>query len=202
MKILAVGDFEGKFPKKYIKIIKKEKIDLVVSDGDYPPFSLKKLFFKHVYAKNDVELWDIIGKKKYKEMVMNDLKKGVEVFKKLNNLKIPVFTVFGNHDYPPNDITDYKISDWKFDKERNFFLPNSIKKYKNIKRFDYSYAKFREYVFIGARGHSFPGLVKSKAYKKHRQKLEKLLFIIFFPHHIPHKHFSSFARTSHKRLKL
>ena len=38
MKILAVGDFNGKFPKKYEDIIKREKIDVVISDGDYPPF--------------------------------------------------------------------------------------------------------------------------------------------------------------------
>ena len=39
---------------------------------------------------------------------------------------------------------------------------------------DYSYTKFKDFIFIGARGHSFPGKVKSKAYKKHRKILENL----------------------------
>jgi hypothetical protein len=35
VKILAIGDFHGKFPEKLKKIIKKEKINLIVSVGDY-----------------------------------------------------------------------------------------------------------------------------------------------------------------------
>jgi len=92
-------------------------------------------------------------------------------------------------------------------------LSKSIKKYRNIKRFDYSYAKFREYVFIGARGHSFPGLVKSKAYKKHRQKLEKLFKkfrkenkerkVIFVSHNVPYntKLDKVTAKDAHKKAK-
>ncbi len=95
MKILAIGDFDGRFPKKYLDIIKKEKIDLVVSDGDYPPFSIKKLFFKHVYGKEDVKLWEIIGKKKYQSMITTDLRKGEEVFKMMMSLIINLQKVSG-----------------------------------------------------------------------------------------------------------
>ena len=45
---------------------------------------------------------------------------------------------------------------------------------KNISKIDYSYVKKKNLIFIGARGHSFPGKVQSKAYKRSRQKLEKL----------------------------
>jgi len=67
MKILAIGDFHGEFPSKLNKIIDKEKIDLVISLGDYPPFHYRKLWFKHCYER-DIELWQIIGKKKYKKI--------------------------------------------------------------------------------------------------------------------------------------
>ena len=216
MKILAIGDFDGRFPKKYLDIIKKEKIDLVVSDGDYPPFSIKKLFFKHVYGKEDVKLWEIIGKKKYQSMITTDLRKGEEVFKKLNKLKVPVFTVLGNHDYwVHDDVSDYKSSkgEWNFEKDRHFFLVKKLKKYGNIKRFDYSYLKFGDYVFIGARGGSFPGHVKSKGYKKHRKILERLFKgfrkenkerkVIFVSHNVPYntKLDKITAKDAHKKAK-
>lgn len=176
MKILAIGDFDGKFPKKYLEIIKKEKIDLVVSDGDYPPFSLKKEFFEFVYASIfPLELWDVVGKKKYMEKTRADHLAGESVLKKLNALPIPVLTVLGNHDHISDDVHDEPShSSWDWDKQEWNFFNSAIKKYKNIQRIDYSYAKIGEYIFIGARGHSYPGKVKSKAYKKYKAKLEDL----------------------------
>jgi Icc-related predicted phosphoesterase len=179
MKILAIGDFNGVFPRKYAKIIKKEKIDLVVVDGDYPPFSLKKEFFKYVYRLKDIELWEFVGKKKYKEAVIRDHKKGEEVMKKLNKISVPVFSSLGNHDHSiPDDVSDVKKPKgkkfWKWEWDRHTYLARVMKKYKNITKIDYSYAKFKGFVFIGARGHSYPGRVKSKAYKRHRKILEKL----------------------------
>ena len=109
MKILVIGDFHGKFPRFIPVFIKKQKIDLVVSTGDYPSFSIGKLFFKYVYGKEDVELWEFIGKKKYKDMVSKDHKKGEYVIKKLNSLAVPVISILGNHDYPrADDIMDVK----------------------------------------------------------------------------------------------
>ena len=200
MKILAIGDFHGRFPKKYENLIKKEKIDLVVSNGDYPPFSLEKYFFKYIYASIFwADLWEIIGKKKYKEIVTGDHKKGEEVLKKLNKLSVPVFTVLGNHDYLSSDVMDIgKPNDvWEWEWRSWNFFPRVLKKYKNIKRFDYKYVKFREYVFIGARGSSFPGRVQSNAFKRHRKKLDKLFRkfakenkqgkVIFVSHNVAYK---------------
>jgi len=199
MKILAIGDFHGKFPKKFENLIKKEKMDVVVSIGDYPPFHYRKLWFKHCYNTGK-ELWEVIGKKKYKELVLEDLRRGEDAVKKLNKVSVTVFTVLGNIDWPsPNDITDYRSSSLKTKKNN---LPNwgtfdnfakRLKKYKNIKRIDYSYIKFNNFVFIGMRGHSFPGHVKSKAYKKYRAKLDRLFKkfkgkkIIFVSHNVPYK---------------
>ena len=199
MKILAIGDFHGEFPKKFNKIIDNENIDLVVSLGDYPPFHYRKLWFKYCYGK-DVELWEIIGKKKYKKLVMEDLKRAEEALKKLNKLPVPVFTVLGNIDWPSaEDIGDYPqkyIKNQPNWEKKNLFAQR-LKKYKNIHRFDYKALKFQDYVFIGMRGHSVPGRVKSKAYRRYRAKLDKLFKrfrkenkqrrVVFVSHIVPYK---------------
>ena len=174
MKILAIGDFHGKFPKKLQKLA--NKVDLVVSTGDYPPFHYRKLWFKHCYGK-EIELWEIIGKKKYKKLVTEDYNRGEKVLKKLNKLSVPVFTTLGNIDYPSfNDVADLskKIKKSMPNWDSKELFGKRIKKYKNIKRFDYKYIKFKDLIFIGMRGHSFKGKVKSKAFKKHRAILDKL----------------------------
>ena len=203
MKILAVGDFHGKFPRKFHKIIKKNKIDLVLSMGDYLPFHYRKIWFKHCFA-TDKELWEFIGKKKYRELVIEDFRRGEIPLKRLNKLQVPVFTVLGNIDYPESDdVSDMRSSDLKSKKnnapnwEKKDLFAKKLKKYPNIKRIDYSYAKFWDYVFIGMRGHSFPGHVKSRAYKRHRAKLDKLFRkfkkenknkkVIFVSHIMPYK---------------
>ena len=212
MKLLVIGDFHGKFPKKFETLIKKEKIDLVVSLGDYPPFHYRKLWFKHCYGK-EVELWEVIGKKKYKELVMKDLRIAENALKALNRLPVPVYTVLGNVDWPAvDDIVDYsekrKRSMPNFDQKET--LVKRMKKYKNIKRFDYKILKFGDYVFIGMRGHSAPGFVKSRAFKKHRKILDKLFKkfrkenkqgkVIFVSHNIAYG--TKLDRLSMKAMKF
>jgi len=199
MRILAIGDFHGKFQKKWVDLIKKEKIDLVVSNGDYFPFSYRKIWFKYCY-RTDTQLWDIVGKKKVKEWILKDLKSGESAIKKLNKVPVPVITVIGNLDYTRIvDVMDFNLyknrtAKWKW-YEQDFFVP-IIKKCKNIKRFDYKYVRFGDIVFIGAYGGTFPGKVRSGAYKKHRKKLENLFKkfkeenkkrrVIFVSHNMPY----------------
>jgi Icc-related predicted phosphoesterase len=200
MRLLVVGDFHGKFPKKFEKLIKNKKIDLVLSVGDYLPFLYRDLWFKHCY-KSQKELWEFIGKRKHKELVDRDLREAEKVFKKLNSLPVPVFTVLGNVDYPyPDDIIDLK--DLKGKKTSLGWLSHErllkiLKKYKNIHRIDYSFRKYGGFVFIGARGHSVPGKVKSSGYRKHRKILERLFKkfrkensegkLVFITHNLPYK---------------
>lgn len=194
MKILVIGDFHGKFPKKLENQIKKEKVDLIISLGDYFPFLYRKLWFKHCY-REQIGLWEVIGKIRYKKLVKKDLEVGEQVLKKLNNLSLPIHTIIGNLDYTRiNDVTDFKRGKWKWD-DQDFFA-KIIKKYKNLKRFDYSYFKFKDYIFIGTFGGNFPGHVKSKAYKKYRKKLDYLFKrfrkenkerkVIFVSHNVPY----------------
>jgi len=192
MKILAMGDFHGKFPKKLKE--KCKEVDLIVSIGDYLPFSLRKEFFKYSYKK-EIEVWEVIGKNKVKRAELRDIKEGDKILKQLNLLNIPVITVSGNADRAKwKDATDYKKSKWKW-YEQDFFTP-LIKKYPNIKCIDYSYASFGDLIFIGMARSTFPGKVKSKEYKRQRKRLDNLFKkfskelkqkkVIFISHNVPY----------------
>ncbi len=195
MKIALIGDFHGKFPLRLKQEIQRQKVDLIISIGDYLPFFYRELWFKHCYRK-EVDLDEIIGKKKYQKLIKEDIRRGSLVFKKLDDLGIPVFSVLGNVDYPfPDDVLDEKkIKKKMYIKYLDFI--KTLKKYSNIKRIDYSYQKFNGFVFIGMRGHSFPGIVKSKAFRKHKRLLERLFRkfrkeneqgrVIFVSHNIPY----------------
>ena len=53
MRILAIGDLHGTFPSKLRKAVKREKIDVILSVGDYPNTDvLRDLEFKHWSEKN------------------------------------------------------------------------------------------------------------------------------------------------------
>jgi len=192
MKILAIGDFHGKFPVKLKKLAKD--VDLIISVGDYFPWRLKEEFFKHCYKTNK-ELWEIVGKKRFKEAKLKDLEiGGKRVISFLDKFKVPVVTVPGNYDTPEfNDHyseKNFSSSSWKW-VNHDFFSP-IIKRYKNIRRIDYSYFKIGDLVLIGGFGHSSPGNVKSFAYKKHRKILDRLFeknkksTIIFIGHNMPY----------------
>ena len=126
MKLLVIGDFHGKFNfRKFDKIVKKEKIDLVISIGDYIPFFYRKLWFKHCYGK-DAELWEFIGKKKFKKLVREDVWRGEEILKKLNEFTVPVITVLGNSDYPNIDDVGHK------EKGKKLLIENAIEVFDNM----------------------------------------------------------------------
>jgi len=193
MKICAIGDFHGKFPMKLYNRIKKEKVDLIVSLGDYLSFFYRKLWFKHCYGKDDIELWHVIGKKKFKELELKNVKSGERPLKMLSNIGFPVITITGNLDKTKwNDIWEHekKIKDWLWPYQ-DFFTP-LINKFKNIKSFDFSYFKFGKLIFLGLPRSSYPGRVKSKEYRKQRKKMDKLFKrfknerIIFVSHNVPY----------------
>jgi len=197
MKILAIGDFHGTFPKKFYKIIDKEKIDVVVSNGDFMPFQYRNLWFKHCYKK-DIELWEVIGKEKFKELELRNVRGADNALKALNKFKAPVITVTGNVDKTKwKEARDpkRKKATWKW-ANQDFILP-LINKYENIKCIDFSATRFEELIFVGYPKSSFPGDTKSKNYRIHRRKLE-LLFskfkkenkkgkVIFVSHNVPNR---------------
>lgn len=195
MRIVVMGDFHGNFPDKLKSKIEREKPDLIVDLGDHFPFHYRNIWFENGYDSRK-PLWDFIGKNKYQQLVLKDLIDGEKMIKKINSLKVPVITVVGNIDYSNLfDTFDYKSDGWKWN-EQDFFN-KIIKRYPNIANFTYSFYKFGNYIFIGAGGHSFPGFVKSKSYRKHKKILDKLFRrfmeenkdkkIIFVSHNVPYK---------------
>ena len=212
MRILAIRDFHGKFPKKFKKIIKKEKIDVVIDIGDHNPFKYRKLWFKHCYKK-DIELWEAIGKEKTKQLIIKDNKLGEKVIKQINKLPAPVFLVYGNIDGKyETDTHDPKPRKkiWKW-YNQDFFTP-MLKKYKNIKEFTYLYIRFKNYIFIGAYGQTFPGRVKSKNYRKSKAKLDRLFKkfqkenkqdrVIFVSHNTPYNtKLDKLSMTAHEKVR-
>ncbi len=198
MKVLALGDFHGKFNLgKFKKLVKNEEIDLVVSNGDFVPFSLRKIFFDKIYGKSEKELWDVVGRKKYKQIRGNDFKNAREVVKKLDQLGVQVITVQGNNDECKyGGAGDFKRAKSDFKWENGDHFVQVFKGCKNVKLIDYSFFKFKDFVFIGKGGSSFPGHVQSKGFKSLREKQEKLFKkfrkenkagkVIYLSHNVPH----------------
>jgi len=102
MKILAIGDFHGKFPAKLQKEAKKA--DFIISQGDFADTGkIRKIIFKCWTTK----YWaDTVGKKKARELEKEGFDSGFEVLKKLNSLGKKVFIIWGNCDFYKGIGTD------------------------------------------------------------------------------------------------
>jgi len=154
VKILAIGDFHGKFPVKLKKIANSKGIDLVLSTGDYGGISdfrpyLKKNFKLRQKGK-EITIEELAGKKKYQELLKKDYNKGKISINELNKFKIKVLSVFGNCDW-------YK----------SFFNPRRgqrdyakvIKKLKYLKNINRGSASFKKLKIVG-----FGGYIDSEVY--------------------------------------
>jgi predicted phosphodiesterase len=131
MRMLVIGDFHGKFPKKFEKIARDDQIDLIVSVGDFcGSKEYGRLFFKYAYD-NDKELWEYIGKRLFNKLEKEIFEVGVAVLRKLNSFGKPVIVVRGNWD-PQN----WREVGYPREKERyTKRFEEVIKKMKNVKLF-------------------------------------------------------------------
>jgi len=192
MKILAIGDFHGKFPRFLRKVIRKEKPDLIVSIGDYFPFHARKLFFKYAYA-NQIPLSFFIGAKKENELRKKDRIVGKKILDYLNSLGKRIITITGNHDFSGQMEAIKGYSSQSDKKYLIDYFSKMIKKLKNIELFDYKAKIVGDFVFIGYPRSTFPGHVKSRKFRSQKKKLEKLFKkhrkkkIIFVSHNVPYK---------------
>ena len=104
MKILAIGDFHGKFPKRLKRKAEKEDIDFIISLGDYANADkIRKLIFKYW---TDKPWHEAIGMKKARELEKESFYSGTAILKELNSIKKPVYLIWGNTDF----YKDYKFS--------------------------------------------------------------------------------------------
>jgi len=135
MKILAIGDFHGKFPSKLKKAAKEA--DLVLCTGDLGGSDkLLKVIFKYFYQN----WWEKVGKKKAKELVMEDYNSGKKILKELSNLGKPVYLIEGNWDFEEAEHKERtgglklrKYSDLIKKKKDIIFLRKRMKKINGLK---------------------------------------------------------------------
>jgi len=174
-KILAIGDFHGKFSEKLKKEAKKA--DLVIALGDYAgipewvPFILKQLkCIKEGEIPLNAEAY--FGESGLKKLIEKDNRLGREVIKKLNSLgeKHRIIFIFGNGD---DAFYDYPFeSFFKASLENKRFL----KKIKNMKNLTYSKTKFNEIEIAGFGGFVDPDShLERKLLKTDRKRYYRVL---------------------------
>jgi Icc-related predicted phosphoesterase len=104
MKILLLSDLEGRIPKGLKKFVKREKINAIISAGDFST-SCTKMIFENWDL---LTVWDKEAKKEFDKRygfsrVNKEIKKGwkegVNVLRFLNSLEIPVYVILGNQDF-------------------------------------------------------------------------------------------------------
>jgi Icc-related predicted phosphoesterase len=125
MKILAIGDFHGKFPKKLKEEAKK--VDVILVAGDFGGSDrLLKVVFKYLVKG---KWWEVVGKKRARNYVLEDYNSGKKILNDLHKLEKPVYAIMGNWDFDskaqlettaglklktyPNLMKNLKITYWK-----------------------------------------------------------------------------------------
>ncbi len=166
MRILAIGDFEGKFPRKLKSFIKKEKPDLIVYIGDFPN--------RDKTRKIEWSLWNKkLKKDEYRReflkrtsgIIDKEFISGKYVMKNLAEINLPILFVFGNHDV----------------NERNGKYPllKYSKEFKNMKYLHKKSIKIKGVTFVGHggyRGFASKQDLFRKITKEERKTINKIKF--------------------------
>lgn len=205
MKILAIGDFHGKFPEKLWKEAKRKGIDFVISPGDFANSDkIRKAVFKYWTAAN---WYEAIGLKKAKQLRKESFDSGLKILKKLNSLGKKVYLVWGNCDF----YKDVRESTSGIPKS---IVPgeyeNKIKKFKNIILIDNKKRRVKGIEVIGHGKYlDVTEFIKNpidkdkkkqqerlRRYRKDEKRLKKLFLnknprenFIFLTHYTPYKIF-------------
>ncbi len=175
VKILAIGDFHGKFSESFFSKLKKEKPDMIFSVGDFCGNSRwAKLFFEYFYAKNKSEIKKVPKKIKdeFEASERKSTDAGIKILKRLKKEKIPFYAVHGNWDVVPwgDDIGILK-------KERPD--KKEIEKFHKIfeKQFeliDFKVKDFQNFVLVGGTSSTHPGKVDKKSVEAFIKKRKEL----------------------------
>ena len=174
LKILAIGDFHGEFPKKLFKKVKKIDPDLIVSPGDFcGSEEFSKLFFEHVYG-TDKELEDEVGKEKVEKLEREIFESGIKILAKLKSLEKPIVAVTGNWD--PS-----KWHDIGHEEEEDEYASKLEKEFRGgTKLIDFDNFQFGEYNFVGYPRSTYPGKetkhIKKKYEKEYGEERAKEIF--------------------------
>lgn len=128
MKILAIGDPHGKLPKNLNKIIKKNKIEIIVCVGDIPPVpkNFKGIAFPIEFRKKSDKLFKTIVKKlcSYKLPFLT-LRGNMYLRKDTSRLTIKIFREYKNLFY--KRMGKLRIKDKNFVFFDMFWEPHNIR---------------------------------------------------------------------------
>lgn len=164
MRILAIGDFHGKVPRNLKNFVKKNKIDLILCTGDICSSDrIEWRYWKRLEAGE--RLIDILGKRKMKKLIMNELKKSKNVLKFLDQIKIPLILVYGNGDITNEYLRYYGIKSKGID--------DLIKQNKNMKLLSCGKARFNNIVILGHSGYR-GYMTKKDKFRKFSKKINKI----------------------------
>jgi len=206
MKILATGDFHGSIPKNLNKIIEKNKIDIIISPGDFSggAFGEKLLRYEEEICRKygvirsqwPKEIKRVADKKyeKWNRKAILNSEKVLKYFKKMN---MPFYFVHGNWDFLKRERKEFTNKKLGLDeiKIKNFFFIHNktvkINGYTLLGFGGYRPSSLKEYLV-----NEFPQprptikrilKLKSKLAKKVKGLFRDRKNIIFITHDPPYK---------------
>jgi Icc-related predicted phosphoesterase len=175
VKILAIGDFHGKFPERLKK--EAEKADLVLCTGDFGGSDkLLKIIFKYFYK----DWTEVVGAKKAKKLILEDYNSGKRIINELGELGVNIYTVHGNWDFEEKKhkrrtggMKLKKYSELMKTKKNIYFLNKKSINAKGLNVYGFG-GMVTASVYLTKQG-GFENK-KMKKYKKEHETLRKLLF--------------------------
>lgn len=196
MKILAIGDFHGRFPEKLKKLTKK--VDLVLSTGDFGGSDkLLKLIFRYFYSD-----WvEEVGEKRANKLILEDYNNGKRLIKKLNKLSVPFYTIHGNWDFEESARKKQRFGHLKLTNYSKLMKPlkniNFLKqKLVNINGLKvYAFGGYLTPFIYTTREGGFDDKKRNKYIKRERNEREKIFrrkdrnIDIFLAHYTPRGYF-------------
>ena len=99
MKYLIIGDLHGAMPVFHVN-----DFDAIIAPGDFCSDAIRTYIFEawkrvHKDPADDVEWYDIPGKRKARAMIKKSVADGRRILKYLNRVGVPVYVVPGNWDW-------------------------------------------------------------------------------------------------------
>ncbi|UCD20959.1 MAG: metallophosphoesterase [archaeon] len=175
MRILVIGDFHGHMPVFLNKIFKKEKPDLIVSQGDFSGNDrISKIFFKYYYAKNSRERKKIPKKIRNLKIKLErkSVESGIAILKKFKKLKKPFYAIRGNWDPVPYQWYYDIGGDSQIEKDPYLNKFNRVFE-KGFELIDFKFKDLKDFVIVAGSSSTHPGKIDKKSLNRFLNKYKE-----------------------------
>ncbi len=183
MKILAVGDFHGKFPNKIKKYA--NYVDYIFCTGDLSDRKERKYIFKHMdELESGIPLIEFVSEHKLSRLIDENIMSMEYVVNKLDELEKLIYIVPGNSDFTKLRIKNKVEKDYGF-KMNCKTLEGMIEKTNNLNLMFYSIKRIKNFDLIGFSDYNYlkkPFEVLERKFAKTRKNKTILL-----THETPYK---------------